>query len=72
MRLSITVKANAKKNAVILRDNGGLLVMVTAPPVEGKANRKVIEQLAAFFKKPKSAISIVSGKTGRFKIVEIL
>ena len=68
----MTVKANAKKNKVILRDNGGLLVLVTAPPVEGKANRKVIEQLAAFFRKPKSAISIVSGKTGKFKIVEIL
>ena len=72
MRLSVTVKANAKKNRVILRDNGELLVFVTAPPVEGKANRKMIEQLAAFFRKPKSAISIVSGKTGKYKIVEIL
>lgn len=72
MRLNVTVKANAKKNEVILRENGGLLVMVTAPPVEGKANKKVIEQLAKFFRKPKSAISIVSGKTGKFKIVEIL
>ena len=72
MKLTITVKANARKNEVILQENGALLVKVTAPPVEGKANKKVIEQLAAFFRKPKSAISIVSGKTGKFKIVEIL
>jgi hypothetical protein len=72
MKLTITVKANARRNEVILQEDGALLVKVTAPPVEGKANKKVIEQLAAFFRKPKSAISIVSGKTGKFKIVEIL
>lgn len=72
MKLNVTVKTNARKNEVILRDDGGLLVKVTAPPVEGKANKKVIEQLALFFGKPKSAISIVSGKTGKLKIVEIL
>lgn len=71
MRISITVKANARKNGVILRDNGELLVLVTAPPVEGKANKKVIEQLALFLKKPKSAITIISGRTGRFKVVEV-
>jgi len=72
VKLNVTVKTNARKNEVILRDDGGLLVKVTAPPVEGKANKKVIEQLALFFGKPKSAISIVSGKTGKLKIVEIL
>ena len=72
MKLNVTVKANAKKNEVIIRENGGLLVKVTAPPVDGKANKKVIEKLAVFFHKPKSAISIVSGKTGKSKIVEIL
>ncbi len=71
MKVNVTVKANARKNEVILRSDGGLLVKVTAPPIEGKANKKVIEQLAAFFGKPKSAISIVSGKTGKLKIVEI-
>ncbi len=71
MRISITVKANARKNEVLLRDDGGLMVLVTAPPVDGKANRKVIEQLAAFFHKPKSAITILSGKSGKFKVVEI-
>lgn len=71
MKLSVTVKTNARKNEVVLRDDGTLLVLVTAPPVEGKANKKVIEQLSFFFGKPKSAIRIVSGKSGRFKIVEI-
>jgi hypothetical protein len=72
MKLNVTVKANAKTNEVIIRSDGGLLVKVTAPPVDGKANKKVIQQLAIFFGKPKSAISIVSGRTGKIKIVEIL
>ncbi len=72
MKFTVHVKANARKNEVALQEDGTLLVRVMAPPVEGKANKKVIEQLAAFFQKPKSSISIVSGKTGKFKIVEIL
>ena len=72
MKVNVTVKANARKNEVILREDGALLVKVTAPPFEGKANKKMIEELAAYFRRPKSAISIVSGKTGKFKVVEIL
>ena len=72
MRVSVTVKANAKKNEVVVREDGGLLVRVTVPPIEGRANKKVIEQLAQYFGKPKSAITIVSGKAARFKVVEIL
>lgn len=71
MKISITVKANAKKNGVTVKDDGGLLVMVTAPPKEGKANRKVVEVLAEYFRISKSSIDIVSGSTSRHKIVEI-
>ena len=72
MKFSIVVKANSRKNSVKVLDNGGLLVQVNVPPIEGRANKKVIELLAKFLDKPKSAISIRSGQKSRYKIVEVL
>lgn len=72
MKLSIQVKPNARKDAVTIREDGSLLVSVNAPPVEGRANKKVIEILAKHFDRPKSSITITAGKKGKHKIVEIL
>jgi hypothetical protein len=72
MKLSIQVKTNAKKNEVTVREDGSLLVAVNVPPVEGKANKRVIEVLAQYLDRPKSNIIIVNGKKGKHKIVEIL
>jgi len=44
---------------------------VAAPPVEGKANREVIEFLANHFKVAKSKVRIISGEKSRNKIIEI-
>ena len=44
---------------------------ITAPPVDGKANQAVVEYLSDFFRVPKSSIAIVSGETGRNKVVAI-
>jgi len=72
MRLRIIVKPNARKNAVEANDDGTLIVHVSAPPREGRANRKVIEVLAEHFRKPKRHIAIVSGTRGKQKIIEIV
>ena len=71
MKITVRVKPNARKNEVKKLDDGKYLVCVTAPPVEGKANEKVIELLAGHFGKPKRAITIVSGVKVREKIVDI-
>ncbi len=71
MKLQIVVKTNARKNAVEVREDGSLFVLVNAPPVEGKANKKIIELLADYFDKPKSAVTISGGKFSKRKIVEI-
>lgn len=71
MKISLRVKANARKNEVKQLGGNKYLVSVTAPPVEGKANEKVIEVLSKYFGKPKRAITIVRGTTSKEKIVEI-
>jgi uncharacterized protein (TIGR00251 family) len=72
MKISIRVKPNARKNEVKQLEGNNYLVSVTVPPVEGKANEKLIELLAEYFGKPKRAIVILRGESSRNKIVEIL
>lgn len=71
MRLTVVVKPNARRNEVTMREDGGFLVLVKAPAAEGKANKVLVEVLAEFFKKPRSSVTILKGKSSRRKIVEI-
>ncbi|HAV23424.1 MAG TPA: hypothetical protein DCX46_08005 [Bacteroidetes bacterium] len=72
MKFSVQVKPNSRRNEVAPREDGSLLVFVDVPPVEGRANKKLIEVLARHFGKPKRSITIVSGVRGKHKIVEVL
>jgi len=72
MKFTINVKAGSKRNEVVRTEDGQFKIFVTVPPIEGKANEKVIELLSEFFKKPKRSISIVSGFKSKIKIVEIV
>jgi len=72
MKISVKVKPNARKNEVKQIDATNFAVSVTIPPVEGRANEKVVELLAEYFGKPKRCITILRGTTGKMKIVEIL
>jgi uncharacterized protein (TIGR00251 family) len=47
------------------------VVQVSVPPVEGKANERLVEVLSKHFQRPKRAIQILKGTRGRHKIVEI-
>lgn len=71
MKLTVLVKPGARKDEVTVREDGSLLVRVHTKPVEGKANKKVIEVLAQHFGKPKSSISIVSGLKSKRKVIEV-
>ncbi len=50
---------------------GHLRVRLTAPPVEGQANAALVDLLARRLGVRRSAVSIVSGETGRLKWVEV-
>ncbi|MCK4708073.1 MAG: YggU family protein [Gammaproteobacteria bacterium] len=42
-------------------------IRITAPPVDGKANKHLIAYLGKLFKVAKSQIDLLSGETGRNK-----
>ena len=70
MKINVKVIPNAKQNKLI-EENGGYKVYLTAPAVEGKANRALIEFLAEHFGAKKRQISIIRGEKSRDKVVEI-
>ncbi|WP_372788500.1 DUF167 domain-containing protein [Paraconexibacter sp.] len=50
---------------------GAVLVRLTAPPVDGKANAALRKLVARAVGVPPSAVSIVRGETGRDKTLRI-
>ena len=70
MRLTIRVIPNAKQNRIV-QDVTGYKVYLTAPPVEGKANKALIKFLAEHFEVKKSGVRIIRGLKTRDKVVEI-
>lgn len=70
--LTIRVTPRARKSEIggVLAD-GTLRIRVQQPPVEGKANRALIEFLADLLGVSKSRVEIVAGERGLDKIVSI-
>ena len=71
LAIRVTPRASRDEIAEILSD-GTVRVRLTAPPVEGKANRALIKFLAKVLDVAPSAIEIVAGATGRDKLVSII
>ena len=71
MKLNVVVKPNARKDAVETRQDGSLVVYVSTPPIEGRANERLVEVLAQHFRRPRRDIVIVSGVRSKRKIVEV-
>jgi len=63
--LRVQPKASKDEFSEVLEDR--IKLRITAPPVDGKANKHLLKFLSKIFKVPKSNISIKSGETGRNK-----
>ncbi len=66
--VSFKISPNARKNEII-KDESGIKIKITAQPVEGKANKALVEFLSRQFKIPKTSVQIVKGETSKDKIV---
>ncbi|MBI4247103.1 MAG: DUF167 domain-containing protein [Candidatus Rokubacteria bacterium] len=69
--LRVRVQPRASRSEVIGWRGGVLSVRVTAPPVEGEANRAVAALLAQALGVRPSAVSVVRGERGRDKLVRV-
>lgn len=69
--LTIKVHPHARNRAVEEVKKGEYKIRVLSPPSGGKANKEVIETLAAYFDIPLSRVKIVRGMKSRHKLVAI-
>ncbi|QTA93703.1 DUF167 domain-containing protein [Desulfonema magnum] len=63
----IFVQPKSSKNAIVGLHGDALKIKLTAPPVDGAANKMCIKYLSKCLGIPKSLIEIRSGHTGRTK-----
>lgn len=69
--LAIRVQARAKRTEVAGEREGAVVIRVSAPPVDGKANEAVCRLIARRLGVPKSAVRIVRGESARDKLVRV-
>jgi uncharacterized protein len=70
-RLAVRVQARARRDEIAGERGGSLLVRVTAPPLEGKANAAVCRLLAKRLGLAPGRVAVVRGASSRDKLVEI-
>jgi len=71
VRISLRIQPGASRNEVAGLASGVWRLRIAAPPVEGKANKALLEFLSEVLNIARSCIAIVRGETGRDKIVAI-
>ncbi len=69
--IKVRVLPKSSRTEIVGMEDGTYRVKLTAPPVEGKANKALIELLAKRLRVGKGRIDIVSGGRSRLKTVRI-
>jgi uncharacterized protein len=71
MKVPIRVQPRAGRDELTGVRDGRLLVRVTAPPLEGRANAAACALIAKAAGVPKSRVSVIQGEHARDKLVRI-
>ncbi len=69
--LEVTVQPRASRTELAGAHEGVLKVRLTAPPVEGEANRECLKFLAKLLDLPKSRLELIQGHKSRRKTILI-
>ena len=74
-QLKIQIQVQTRSSKVqwgnLIRDEW-IQLKVTAPPVDGAANKACVKFIASEFKAAKSNVSILKGEKSRYKIFQVL
>lgn len=69
--VSIRLQPRARRDEVVGERAGAIVIRVTAPPVDGKANAALCAFVARAAGVPPSRVSVVRGQTSRDKVVRV-
>ncbi|MFH1286193.1 MAG: DUF167 domain-containing protein [Candidatus Magasanikbacteria bacterium] len=70
-KINLTIIPRSSKNEIIQLSEDSYKIKLTAAPVDGEANKKLIEFLNKEWKVSKSKITIVKGLKSRNKVIKI-
>ena len=70
--LKIRVQPGSSRNELAGKRDGAVVVRVTAPPVEGKANKAACKLIAERAGIPPSRVEVVRGELRRDKVVRLI
>lgn len=71
MRITIRVRPGSTRPGVGGEHAGALVVRVSAPAVDGRATEAALAAVASAFGVRREAVTLVTGKTSRTKVVEV-
>lgn len=71
LRIKIIPRSSRSEFVEIMED-GTIKIRLSAPPVEGKANKALVEFLSRMLVVKREDISILSGQTNRTKMISVL
>ena len=71
VRLTVHVRPGAAASAITKPYGDAIGMRLAAPPVDGKANRELIEFVAARLGVARRAVMLVAGEASRRKIVDV-
>ena len=69
LTLVVRVTPNSSSNHISLESDGKLVVKLTSPPVEGKANKDLVKLIAKKLGIAQSDVSIKRGEHSRNKVL---
>jgi hypothetical protein len=69
--LSVRLQPRARRDEVVGERGGAVVIRVTAPPVDGKANEALCRLIAKAAGVPPSRVSVVRGHAARDKVVRV-
>ena len=67
----VVIQTRGAKNDIVGVQGDALKMKLTAPPVDGAANKMCIQFLAKALKVPKSDVTILRGKRSRIKQIVV-
>jgi uncharacterized protein (TIGR00251 family) len=69
--LTVRLQPRARRDEVVGERNGAIVVRVTAPPVDGRANDALCRLIAKVAGVAPSRVQVVRGHTSRDKVVRV-
>jgi uncharacterized protein (TIGR00251 family) len=69
--VAVRLQPRAKRDEVVGERDGAIVIRVTAPPVDGRANDALCKLMAKAVGVPASRVQVVRGHTARDKLVRI-